>query len=159
MSATSHKLTLALGNEPHKVSALSSLFRSLQAAVRETAAGNVPIDSFFSLQDGPFLVAEVDRSAERSLKLLLWFVDRQNEPIYETSEDVFERTLDELEKCVNRGSQHSFWGSPASAVYNEELDERMSRFISGLRTIGSATIAFGSRKIVLENDEFSLADD
>ena len=159
MSSTSYKLTLALGNGPHKVSALSSLFRSLQAAVRETAAGGVPIDSFFSLQSGPFLVAEVAYPGERSLELALWFVNRENDPLDTTSDEVFEKTMDELEKCVNRGSQHTFWGSPAGTVKAEELDERMSRFISDLRTIGSATVAFGGRKIVLENDEFSLADD
>ena len=61
-------LTLTLYDPPFKVSALSSLFRSLKAAVRETAAGGEPVENLFSNQEGPFLVTEVSNTLTAS-----WF--------------------------------------------------------------------------------------
>ena len=65
MNTRNQKLTLTLHNPPFKVSNLSSLFRSLQAAVRETAAAGDPVETLFSNQEGPFLVSEVSAEIQR----------------------------------------------------------------------------------------------
>lgn len=154
-SGNDHKLRVRLGNAPHKVSALSSLFRSLQAAVRETAVAGAPIDSMFSNQEGPFLLAEVESKTSKNIIFALWFADRDNNPLEQTSVKVFSRAMRELEQCVNRGSQHTFWGSPATAIRIDQTDDRMARFLSNLRVIGAATVSFKDVTIQLQNEVFS----
>lgn len=154
-SGNDHKLRVRLGNAPHKVSALSSLFRSLQAAVRETAVAGAPIDSMFSNQEGPFLLAEVESKTNENITFALWFADRDNNPLEQTSVKVFSRAMNELEQCVNRGSQHTFWGSPATAIRIDQTDDRMARFIANLRVIGAATVSFKDVTIQLQNEIFS----
>lgn len=154
-SGNDHKLRVGLGNAPHKVSALSSLFRSLQAAVRETAVAGAPIDSMFSNQEGPFLLAEVESKTNENIIFALWFADRYNNPLEKISIKVFSRAMRELMQCVNRGSQHTFWGSPATAMRTDHTDDRMARFISNLRVIGTATVSFKDVTIQLQNEIFS----
>ena len=111
MKTHSEKLTLTLHDPPFKVSNLSSLFRSLQAAVRETAAAGEPVENLFSNQQGPFLVSEVSAESKGELILSMWFADRNNSPLDERSEETFTRAIAELERTILSGSQHTFWGS------------------------------------------------
>ena len=149
------KLTLTLHEAPFKVSNLSSLFRSLQAAVRETAAAGEPVESLFSNQQGPFLVTEVSNSSNGELVLSIWFADRENAPLTERSDETFTRSLAELERTILRGSQHTFWGAPAYRSEVHDDDSRMLRFIAILRSFRSATIAYGGRAVVLRDGVFA----
>lgn len=149
------KFTLTLHDPPFKVSSLSSLFRSLQAAVRETAAAGEPVESLFSNQQGPFLVTDIAHSENDEVVLSIWFADRENAPLQERSVETFNRTMTELESTILRGSQHTFWGTPA---YHSELhndDSRMLRFIAVLRAFRSATITYDDRTIVLRDGLFA----
>lgn len=154
MPATA-KLTLTLHDPPFKVSNLSSLFRSLQAAVRETAAAGEPVESLFSNQQGPFLVTDIAHGESDDLVLSMWFADRENAPLEERSVETFNRTMTELESTILRGSQHTFWGTPAyqSELHND--DSRMLRFIAVLRAFRSATITYDDRTIVLRDGLFA----
>ncbi len=155
MTSGTQKLTLTLHDPPFKVSNLSSLFRSLQAAVRETAAAGEPVENLFSNQQGPFLVSEVSTQTKGELVLTMWFADRNNSPLAEQSEGTFSRAIAELERTILSGSQHTFWGAPA---YHSELhddDSRMLRFIAVLRAFRSATVAYGDRTVVLRDGLFA----
>ena len=153
--STMAKLTLTLHDPPFKVSNLSSLFRSLQAAVRETAAAGEPVESLFSNQQGPFLVTDIAHSGNDELVLSMWFADRENAPLEERSIETFNRTMTELESTILRGSQHTFWGTPAyqSELHND--DSRMLRFIAVLRAFRSATISYNDRTVVLRDGLFA----
>ncbi len=153
--ASSEKLTLTLHDPPFKVSNLSSLFRSLQAAVRETAAAGEPVESLFSNQQGPFLVADVANGADGRLTMSLWFVDRDNQPLADRSEETFVSAITEFERTILRGSQHTFWGAPAYQSEIHEDDSRMLRFIAVLRAFRSATISYGDRSVVLRDGLFA----
>ena len=155
MIPTAEKLTLSLHQPPFKVSNLSSLFRSLQAAVRETAAGGEPIESLFSNQQGPFLVTDIEHAVNGELVLSIWFADRENAPLTQRSNETFHRAISELEQTILSGSQHSFWGTPAYRPELHDEDSRMLRFIAVLRAFRSATISFGDRTIVLQDGLFS----
>ncbi len=155
MTTDTAKLTLTLHSPPFKVSNLSSLFRSLQAAVRETAAAGEPVESLFSNQQGPFLVTKVENASDGELTLSLWFVDREDTPLNERSEETFERAISELERTILRGSQHTFWGAPAYQSELHEDDSRIERFVTVLRAFRSATISFGSRTVVLRDGLFA----
>ena len=148
-------LTLILHQPPFKVSNLSSLFRSLQAAVRETAAAGEPVESLFSSQQGPFLVSDVSRQAEGDLTLTLWFADRHDKPLEDRSRETFGRAMAEMESTILRGSQHTFWGAPAYQSESHDEDSRMLRFIAVLRSFRSATISYGDRTIVLRDGLFA----
>ena len=148
-------LTLILHQPPFKVSNLSSLFRSLQAAVRETAAAGEPVESLFSSQQGPFLVSDVSRRAEGDLTLTLWFADRHDKPLEDRSRETFGRAMAEMESTILRGSQHTFWGAPAYQSELHDEDSRMLRFIAVLRSFRSATISYGDRTIVLRDGLFA----
>ena len=148
-------LTLILHQPPFKVSNLSSLFRSLQAAVRETAAAGEPVESLFSSQQGPFLVSDVSRQAEGDLTLTLWFADRHDKPLEDRSRETFGRAMAEMESTILRGSQHTFWGAPAYQSELHDEDSRMLRFIAVLRSFRSATISYGDRTIVLRDGLFA----
>lgn len=155
MTVEPGKLTLTLHAPPFKVSNLSSLFRSLQAAVRETAAAGEPVESLFSNQQGPFLVTDVQNGSNGEMTLSLWFVDRDDEQLVERSVDTFERAISELEQTILRGSQHTFWGAPAYQSDVHEDDSRMLRFVTVLRVFQSATITHNGRSVVLRNGLFA----
>ena len=155
MIATPEKLTLTLHDPPFKVSNLSSLFRSLQAAVRETAAAGEPVESLFSNQQGPFLVTDVANGTDGELTMSLWFVDRDNRPLTDRSEETFVSAISELERTILRGSQHTFWGAPAYQTEIHEDDSRMLRFIAVLRAFRSATISYDGRSVVLRDGLFA----
>lgn len=155
MMATPEKLTLTLHDPPFKVSNLSSLFRSLQAAVRETAAAGEPVESLFSNQQGPFLVTDVAHSTNGELTMSLWFVDRDNQPLTDRSQETFVSAISELERTILRGSQHTFWGAPAYQTEIHEDDSRMLRFIAVLRAFRSATISYDGRSVVLRDGLFA----
>ncbi|MXX93263.1 MAG: hypothetical protein F4Y63_07445 [Chloroflexi bacterium] len=155
MIATPEKLTLTLHDPPFKVSNLSSLFRSLQAAVRETAAAGEPVESLFSNQQGPFLVTDVANGTDGELTMSLWFVDRDNQPLMDRSEETFVSAISELERTILRGSQHTFWGAPAYQSEIHEDDSRMLRFIAVLRAFRSATISYDGRNVVLRDGLFA----
>ena len=155
MTAKTMRLTLTLHSPPFKVSNLSSLFRSLQAAVRETAAAGEPVETLFSNQQGPFLVTEVENTKDGELTLALWFIDREDAPLNQRSEDTFERAITELERTILRGSQHTFWGAPAYQSEVHEDDSRMLQFVTILRVFRSATISYGSRSVVLRDGLFA----
>ena len=155
MMATPEKLTLTLHDPPFKVSNLSSLFRSLQAAVRESAAAGEPIENLFSNQQGPFLVTDVSNGNDGELTMSLWFVDRDNRPLLERSEETFVSAISELERTILRGSQHTFWGAPAYQSVIHEDDSRMLRFIAILRAFRSATVTYDGRTVVLHDGLFA----
>ena len=155
MIATPEKLTLTLHDPPFKVSNLSSLFRSLQAAVRETAAAGEPVESLFSNQQGPFLVTDVTNGTNGELTMSLWFVDRDNRPLTDRSEETFVSAISELERTILRGSQHTFWGAPAYQSEVHEDDSRMLRFITVLRAFRSATISYDGHSVVLRDGLFA----
>ena len=155
MKTRTQKLTLTLHAPPFKVSNLSSLFRSLQAAVRETAAAGEPVENLFSNQQGPFLVSEVSTESQGELVLSMWFADRNNSPLDQQSEETFTRAIAELERTILRGSQHTFWGAPAYQSEIHDDDSRMLRFIAVLRAFRSATVAYGDRAVVLRNGLFA----
>ena len=155
MTPTNEKLTLILHQPPFKVSNLSSLFRSLQATVRETAAAGEPVESLFSNQQGPFLVTDVEHTPNGEMVLSIWFADRQNDPLDERSKETFGRAISELEQTILSGSQHTFWGTPAYRPELHDEDSRMLRFIAVLRAFRSATISFGDRTIVLRDGLFA----
>ena len=155
MTAETGKLTLTLHAPPFKVSNLSSLFRSLQAAVRETAAAGEPVESLFSNQQGPFLVTDVHNGSNGEMTLSLWFVDREDAPLVEQSVATFERAISELERTILRGSQHTFWGAPAYQSEVHEDDSRMLRFVTVLRVFQSATITHNGRSVVLRDGLFA----
>ncbi len=157
MTQDDHTLTITFGNPPYKVSALSSLLRSLQAAARETATEDTPDDTLFSSHQGPFLVAQTVTTQGGQLKLQLWFADPDDNPLPETSISIFNRTTVELKRCLLLGSQHTFWGSPSTAINYQDIDERMKRFISNLRTFRNAEIAFRDTAIKLENQIFAVS--
>lgn len=155
MTSGSQKLTLTLHDPPFKMSNLSSLFRSLQAAVRETAAAGEPVENLFSNQQGPFLVSEVSAESNGEMVLSMWFADRKNAPLEERSEETFARAIAELERTILRGSQHTFWGAPAYQSDVHDDDSRMLRFIAVLRAFRSATVAYGDRVVVLRDGLFA----
>ena len=155
MKSSTQKLTLTLHDPPFKVSNLSSLFRSLQAAVRETAAAGEPVENLFSNQQGPFLVSEISTESKGELVLSMWFADRDNLPLDERSEETFTRAVAELERTILSGSQHTFWGAPAYQSELHDDDSRMLRFIAVLRAFRSATVAYGDRAVVLRNGLFA----
>ena len=155
MTTERRKLTLTLHEPPFKVSNLSSLFRSLQAAVRETAAAGEPVENLFSNQQGPFLVTEASNSINGELVLSMWFADRENAPMEERSDETFVRALSELERTILRGSQHTFWGAPAYQSEIHDDESRMLRFIAVLRAFRSATVAYRDRAVVLRDGLFA----
>ncbi len=155
MTASIPKFTLTLHEPPFKVSNLSSLFRSLQAAVRETAAAGQPVENLFSNQEGPFLVADLSNTNKDGLVLSLWFADRNDAPLEERSEETFSRAFDELENTVTSGSQHTFWGAPAYPSDWHYNPSRMMRFITVLRPFRSATIVYRDRVLVLRDGFFA----
>ena len=156
MMADHAKLMLILHSPPFKVSSLSSLFISLQAAVRKTATDGYPVDMLFSNQRGPFLVTELESCGDGSLMLSLWFVDRNDVPMTGRSEEMFERAMTELERTVLSGSQHSFWGASAYQWDLRKYDSRMLRFVTVLRAFRSATISYRGRSLILRDGLFAL---
>ena len=149
-------MVLEIANDTVKVSAFSSLLRSLQAAIRDVVGGPLLLDDY-SQRHGPFLVTSMVSSSNSRIVLEFWFADHENRPLWDTTHTAFQRFLREFEKALQRGNQRTFWGTPATAIIAGDDDNRMSRFIATLRTFGTASITYRDSVVNLQNGAINLS--
>ena len=158
MTDTATTMTLQLRNTPLKVSAFSSLLRSMQAAIRDTVGGPLLLDEY-SQQHGPFLVTSIIDNSDDNVTLALWFADGDDQPLWDITHTVFERFMRAIEVALSRGDQRTFWGAPATGLVLGQGDSRMTRFIANLRTFGSATMTYRDCTLELQNGAINLQRD
>ena len=154
MTEPTDAMTLEIPQVPVKVSAFSSLLRSLQAAIRDTVGA--PLLEEYSQQSGPFLVAAIAASSENGTTLKLWFADADDQPLPDTTHAAFTRFFRETQTAMQRGRQRTFWGTPTSTVVAGDDSSRMTRFIATLRTFGTATLRYRDTALELRNGAVRL---
>ena len=142
-------LILRLKHGPRPVSALSAFLRTLQAAVRETAASNPAGAALLDQRPGPTLSADIGSDGE-STTFSLQFSDSSGAPMDSLSHDSFLRFMQELAATLSAQPQRDLWGSPVVTHRTSPDDrERVREVLEELSRLGNASLEYGRRKIEL----------
>ena len=153
-------LEITLDGSYLPVSALSSLLRVVQAAVREVARTDDVIGQQF--RDGPEPILLVSGlTVDRDLTLRLGFVDRAGSaPLPELSDRAFESLLDRFGLFVRRLPQPGLWGASARVAhqgeYESPLEMRMDKLRMELRRFPKSALRFRGRTIRVEGDQVNI---
>ena len=147
-TADDARLIMRIGEGAHAVSALSSLLRTMQAAVRECAARTDEGASLFDRHPAPLLTAEFAHDGEAGTRIMLQFCDGTGAPIPELSESAFGAFMRELGVAISAQSQRTLWGaSTRPRPPSGDSSSRVHLFLDDLTRLGTAAIVLGDRKI------------
>lgn len=155
-------LELRFDSLTHRVSTLSSLLRTLQAAIRETAFNTPAVSDRFVDGVPPVLFVRVGESSEdRHLELRFFFVDHvSGYPENAVSRTVFGAFIDALEKTLKSQPQKSFWGAPATkhvrTVASAGQPARIQQVLDDLGRSGRATLSLGPRQILIQGGSIEI---
>ncbi len=152
MAGTDNVLTLSVSRATQHVSALSSLLRTLQAAVRDSAQGTAAGQRLLSGQPAPVLEVAVSSGAGSPLTLSFEFNGPGHEPIEELNDAAFGAFMTELATALNVSSQRMLWGTPVRPLARSPVEnERMRLFLEDLARIGDVVVSAGGRKITIKD--------
>lgn len=154
-----HILELILDQGHVPVSYISSLLRTLQAAIREVAVSSENTRSYFDKQPQPTLVL-ISIVSDEQISMCLGFEDPINKTILPTlSENTFSTFLDKLSEFVMSLPQPSLWGGAArksSTNPESEMSNRMDQVYAELRRAKKVNLKFKTRSIEIEGDRFEI---
>lgn len=142
-------LTLRIVRGPHHVSTLSSLLRSLQAAVREAAA-DTDAGAAFRDRSGPSLMAEIDAHPDGGAAVRFRFVNADGSPAPGVSSSSFAAFLSRVETALATLPQRTLWGTTVRMGGSSPAgSERIRQFLEDLTRLEDASVEIGRRRIEL----------
>ena len=150
---------LAVG--PLGVSAMSSLLRVIQAAVRESARADAAARGLFEEPVAPSLYMTVSSGEDGSSELRFHFgmPDGSDLPS-ETSSNAFSAFITDLADRVKGLPQPGLWGGAAGGARRpqDETDvaRRMGEVYAELRRLPRSVLSFGGREICVDGEQIEL---
>ena len=157
--AADYALSIELGQSEVSVSYMSSLLRTVQAALREVALDTEGAREQLGVRPQPVLVMQ-RLEADRAITMSFVFEDPlEGEPMADLSSRTFESFLDRLGAFVMSLPQRSLWGG-ASRRLSQALDSgvsrRMDQVYAELRRAPKATLRVGRRSLEIEGDRLEV---
>ena len=154
------KLDIALDDSHVSVSTLSSLLRTVQAAVRESARTHPEASTILTMHPQPVLAVEVATHSER-LEMGFTFVDaRDAKPVIRISELAFTAFFHQFHELLKRLPQRGLWGQSVGGTRTEGTettsDKRMDQVRMELRIFARAKIEFGRQTILIEGAHMEI---
>ncbi len=139
---------------------LSSLLRSLQAALREVAHSRESTNQEFTQKPQPVLILDKIISGS-NLTLYMIFSNAVNsKPLTNLSRQTFNTFLDDLTDFVKMLPQPSLWGGaslPTPSTRTEsDLIRRMDQLYRELRRSKQITIRFKNRSVEIEGNRMEI---
>ena len=154
-----HILELILDQGHVPVSYISSLLRTLQAAIREVALSSENTRYNFDKQPQPILVL-ISMVSDETISMCLGFEDPINkEHLSILSGNTFSTFLDKLSEFVMSLPQPSLWGGAArksTSNPESEISNRMDQVYAELRRAPKVHLKFKTRSIEIEGDRFEI---
>jgi hypothetical protein len=153
-------LEVVLKPASQSVSAMSSLLREVQAALREAARAAPQTASLFEGDQAPLLTVRFE-SAAGGVALVFEFVNAASRaPLAEVSTAVAKRFIVALEAGLKRRPHRTLWGQPAvpgrrrggDAGRGDALSERAAVVLAELGRVPSASISGGGRRIRIDGE-------
>ncbi len=149
MPATGSPLVLVISSPVQQVSLLSSLLRTLQAAVRDCAQNTEAGRSAFSGQDAPVLVAATE-TEDSGLRIAFSFRGPSGSELGEFDRVAFSAFIADMASALKTSPQRTLWGTPVRPLVRaSDEGERMRLFLEDLVRLGDVTVAAGENKLVI----------
>ena len=164
MSAEGHEteglLEVGLGRHGWSVSALSSLLRVLQAALREFARSTDRTRELFTEPSRPLLRASAE-VPDDDLVLSFWFeVPGEPEASDELSGIAFDRLMSGLSDFIKVLPQRGLWGQtvagPVAPRHDSATARRLDELRMELRRFPRVRLRHGARSILFEGDRMEI---
>ena len=156
-------LVLRLRPTTQPVSLLSSLLRTLQAAVRETALATPLGAQRFVETPHPVLLTSIRQPAgEDGLELRFFFADpTSSRPEPELSEAAFAAFMDTLEETLKAQPQRTLWDAPSrpprGGRHGKGPSPRIRQMWDDLGRFRNATLSVGTRQITVSDGSVEIA--
>lgn len=159
MDSSESALTLGIGSAGLHVSTLSSLLRTLQAAVRDATQGSEAGRRLLAAQPAPVLTVEIPATAGGPLLLSFSFTGPEGGTLHELNTTAFGAFLSGLEAALQVTPQQTMWGRPVRPLIRSAAEnERLRLFLEDLVRLGDVTISAGARQIVIREGRVEGGD-
>lgn len=164
MSADSHEtealLEISLDRHGMSVSALSSLLRVLQAALREFARSTDRTRELFVEPSRPLLRASAGVSDDDLVLSFVFEVPGESGSSGELSKVAFDRLMGSLSDFIKVLPQKGLWGqavaSPGALRHDSETARRLDELRMELRRFPRVRLRHGARSILFEGDRMEI---
>lgn len=164
MSADGHeteaRLEISLGRRGWSVSALSSLLRVLQAALREFARSTDRTRELFIEPSRPLLRASAGVSDDDLVLSFSFEVPGESEASDELSRIAFDRLMSGLSDFIKVLPQKGLWGetvaSPGAPRQDSATSRRLDELRMELRRFPRVRLRHGARSILFEGDRMEI---
>ena len=164
MNADSHEteglLEVSLGRSEWSVSALSSLLRVLQAALREFARSTDRTRELFVDPSRPLLRASAEVSGDDLVLSFSFEVPGESEASDELSRIAFDRLMRGLSDFIKVLPQKGLWGEtvagPGAPRQDSATSRRLDELRMELRRFPRVRLRHGTRSIIFEGDRMEI---
>ena len=152
MSTERTSLLLALASPVQQVSLLSSLLRTLQAAVRDAAQGTEQGKKLFAGQRQPILTVTAASDGGQLTLSFAFSGEAKPDELDELGRATFRVFMSEAGLMLKAGPQRTLWGTPARPIAKASAEnERMTLFLADLVRLGDVTLTRGGQAIAISD--------
>jgi len=160
-SQSKHKLNIYIYEKDLSVSYISSLLRTLQAAIREIAISDASIQNDFNEEKRHILVIS-NLTFDTSFKFEMIFIDVVERKFNENlSRNVFDKFVLEFISFIRTLPQPGLWGdaSPKSwdSKAKSDIEIRMYQVYRELKRCTKVIIESGAKKIEIDGERLQLS--
>ena len=151
-------LILRLTSATHPASSLSSLLRTLQAAVREAVQATPEGAQRFAEATHPILLTSIRKpEGESGLELRFHFADHSSSTRQpELSETAFAVFMDTLEQTLKAQPQRMLWDAPSRPPRGGGPSPRIRQVWNDLGRFNNVTLSVGTRRIAVSGGSVEI---
>jgi len=151
-------LILRLTSATQPASSLSSLLRTLQAAVREAVQAAPEGAQRFAEATHPILLTSIREPEEKgALELRFYFADHASSTRQpELSETAFAAFMDTLEQALKAQPQRMLWDTPSRPPRGGGPSPRIRQVWDDLGRFKNVTLSVGARRIAVSGGSVEI---
>jgi len=146
---SNNRLTLTIRNREHLVSNISSLLRTLQAAVRESG------DNIVEKSQKEKIVLVLQTTTDKQNCIYSFFFRSKGDvDSNKHAEKIFTSFIGRVDKEINSSTQKTLWGTSVKSIKETEGDttnNRLRLFLSDFSRLGIAKLEFQNKKFILKD--------
>lgn len=160
MATEPARLKIKLDSATQSVSAMSSLLRVMQAALRESARGTPEGAGPFAEKPEPILVVSASAGDDGGeLELKFAFADAATRrPIDALSKAAFASFLDAVESLLKSQPRRTLWGGPARlSSTGDETADRIALAWQELSRLSNVSLELGNRRIEASESSIEIS--
>ena len=146
---SNNRLSLTIRNREHLVSNISSVLRTLQAAIRES--GDNMTDKSPKEKIVLVLLTTTDK---QSCIYSFYFRSKGDFDSNKYSKKIFTSFIVRVDEELKSSSQKTLWGTSVKSIKETERDainNRLRLFLSDFSRLGIARLEFQNKKFILED--------